>query len=87
MACELILILISLLKTGQASAVHDAYIFTDILNSQSQHVCFVEIDCSAAVLGAVRNKFFHPIKNVSDIHCLQVFCLSIAPATVSDLAC
>ena len=43
-------------------AQHMMHTFPGISNFQSQHVCFVEIDCSAAVLGAVRFKFSHPKK-------------------------
>ena len=75
MACEPCFDFTLPLKTGQASAVHNTYIFPNILNFQRQHVCFVEIDCSAAVLGAVRSKFSHPCKNVFYIHYLQVICL------------
>ena len=43
-------------------ALHIMYMFPGISNFQNQHVCFVEIDCSAAVLGAVGSKFSHPSK-------------------------
>ena len=58
-------------------AQHMMHMFPGILNFQSQHVCFVEIDCSAAVLGIAQSNFAHPIKNVFNIFCLQVFYLLV----------
>ena len=74
-----VLILLSLWKQGRLVR-YIMHIFPNILNFQRQHVCFVGIDCSAAVLGAVRSKFSHPCKNVFYIHCLQVICLYLGEA-------
>ena len=75
MACEPCFDFTLLLKTGQASAVHNAYISLIFWTPSVSMFALLKFDCSAAVLGIVRYKFFHPCKNVFYIHCLQVICL------------
>ena len=87
MSCESRLIFFSPLETGQASAIHDTYISLIFRTPSVSMFALLELTAVLQYWGQLEISFFHPIKNVSDIHCLQVFCLSVAPATVSDLAC